>query len=64
MFSVKQVSCTMSRTINLGDYNSIRVEWGEVAEVEEGADIVVIAEDLMAEVKAMLVLATQKARAK
>ena len=32
---IKQITCTISHTINLGNFNSLRVEWGEVVELEE-----------------------------
>ncbi len=29
---VKEITCTVSRTVNLGEYNSLRVEWSETVE--------------------------------
>ncbi len=35
---LSQVSMTVSRTINLGDYNSLRLEAGAVIEFESGEE--------------------------
>lgn len=34
MARIKEITCTISQTHNLGNYNSLRVEWSETVELE------------------------------
>ena len=42
MSRVKQITVLISQTHNLGNYNSLRVEYSEVVEIQEGDDLISI----------------------
>lgn len=35
MARIKEITCTISQTHNLGNYNSLRVEWSETVELRQ-----------------------------
>ena len=51
---ITELRVGVSKTVNLGNFNSIRVEAGATASVDEGDDIAAARSDLMAECKASL----------
>lgn len=53
---ITEISVGVSRTFNLGDFNSLRLEAGATASVEEG-EIEAAREELLKEVRVSLVAA-------
>ena len=51
---ISSISLSLGRTVNLGDFNSMRVETGATMEIAEGDDLAVARESLHDEVKTML----------
>ena len=35
---LKSITCTVGRTINIGDFNSLRIEWSETVDVDSAVD--------------------------
>ena len=48
---INKITASISHTINLGNYESVRVEWTEEWELEEGDTIPGIHEKLMGAIK-------------
>ncbi len=51
---ISSISLSLGRTVNLGDYNSMRVETGATMDIDEGDDLSAAKAALHDEVKAML----------
>lgn len=51
---IREVSVTVSRTFNLGNYESLRLEGGAVADLQEGDDVVAARAQLLTEVRESL----------
>ena len=60
---LKSITCTVGRTINMGNFNSLRIEWSETVDMDDATEKRSdVREALIQEVLAQLELLEKAAR--